>query len=303
MPRNDNTLTVLRSGEASLDEQSRYDSVVQPPEVLYLELIKRALSFTLWPEPPMPVETFNYLRPAHIRWPLQLASSILKRTRLQLVRIPDATEEERDEGKTWPGYADTMIGRKRLDDIQLCVETVLREKIPGDLIEAGVWRGGASIFMRAVLAAHGVFDRRVYVADSFEGLPEPDDAKYPADRGDTLHIHPYLAVSQEEVGRNFARYGLLDDQVVFLKGWFKDTLPSAPIERLAIMRLDGDMYESTMDGLTSLYPKLSPGGFCIIDDYALDGCRMAVDDFRRAHAISSELHAVDWTGRHWRKEG
>ena len=91
MPRNDNTLTVLRSGEASLDEQSRYDSVVQPPEVLYLELIKRALSFTLWPEPPMPVETFNYLRPAHIRWPLQLASSILKRTRLQLVRIPDAT--------------------------------------------------------------------------------------------------------------------------------------------------------------------------------------------------------------------
>ncbi len=274
----------------------------QPPEVLYLELLKRALSFTLWPEPPVPVEKFNYLRTAPLRWVLHLASAILKLRRLQLVRIPKATREEREEGKTWPGYADTMIGLKRLDNIQFCVETALREGIRGDLIETGVWRGGASIFMRAILAAHGIPDRKVYVADSFEGLPRPDEAKYPEDRGDRLHIHPYLAVSQDQVARNFARYGLLDDQVVFLKGWFKDTLPSAPIERLAVMRLDGDMYESTMDSLSNLYPKLSPGGFCIIDDYVLEGCRKAVDDFRRLHAISSELHVVDWTGRYWRKE-
>jgi len=67
------------------------------------------------------------------------------------------------------------------------------------------------------------------------------------------------------------------------------------------MRLDGDMYESTMDGLVNLYPKLAPGGFCIIDDYALDGCRKAVADYRAAHGISEEMHTIDWTGVYWRK--
>jgi O-methyltransferase len=90
--------------------------------------------------------------------------------------------------------------------------------------------------------------------------------------------------------------------VVFLKGWFKDTLPTAPIERLAVLRLDGDMYSSTIEALTSLYPKLSPGGFCIIDDYgAIAGCKQAVDDFRREQGITAELQPVDWTGRYWRK--
>jgi predicted O-methyltransferase YrrM len=86
---------------------------------------------------------------------------------------------------------------------------------------------------------------------------------------------PFLAVSREDVERNFAKYGLLDDRVVFLQGWFKDTLPSAPIGKIALLRLDGDMYESTMDALQNLYPKLSPGGYCIIDDF-FGPCRLAV---------------------------
>lgn len=121
-----------------------------------------------------------------------------------------------------------MIGLLRLDNLQACVETMLREGTEGDFIETGVWRGGACIFMRGILAAYGVTNRKVYLADSFAGLPTPDADKYPADQGDAHHIFDFLRVSQEQVQANFQRYGLWDDQVVFLKGWFKDTLPHAP---------------------------------------------------------------------------
>src|SRR5882724_2741313 len=97
-------------------------------------------------------------------------------------------------GEDWPAMGDTMVGRKRLDSVQGCVEQVLAENIPGDLIETGVWRGGTTIFMRALLAAHGVTDRYVYVADSFAGLPPPDAEKYPQDAAMTLHQAPFLAV-------------------------------------------------------------------------------------------------------------
>jgi hypothetical protein len=210
--------------------------------------------------------------------------------------------ELRSEGADWPRNAHTMIGLRRLDNLQYCVEDVLANNVPGDLIETGVWRGGASILMRAVLKAHGVTDRRVWVADSFEGLPEPDPERYPHDDGDRHHEYTYLAVSLDEVRGNFERYGLLDEQVVFLKGWFRDTLPSAPIERLAVLRLDGDMYESTWDGLQHLYPKLSRGGYIIVDDYkVVPGCREAVETYRRLHQIANEIHEIDWAGVYWKK--
>jgi O-methyltransferase len=272
------------------------------PEDLYLDLMKKTLTFTLWPEPPIPIETFNDQRPPLKRMFVSAVSRILKFEQLQLVKQRGVTTEDKQAGRIWPGYADTMIGLKRLDNLQSCVETVIREKVAGDLIEAGVWRGGACIFMRAILAAWAIEDRKVYVADSFEGLPKPDVERFPADQGDKHHTHSFLAVSQDEVENNFRRFGLLDDQVVFLKGWFKDTLPNAPIKKLAILRLDGDMYGSTMDALRNLYPKLSPGGFCIIDDYALEGCRKAVDDFRAEQNIQAEIQAVDWSCFYWRKE-
>src|SRR5205814_3171431 len=148
----------------------------------------------------------------------------------------------------------------------------------------------------------GVTDRCVWVADSFEGLPPPDTGKYPHDAGDSLHEARELAVSLDEVKANFERYGLLDDQVRFLKGWFRDTLPAAPIERLAVLRLDGDLYESTMDALVNLYPKLSPGGYCIIDDYGLiEACRRAVGDYRARHGIGEPIHIVDGTAVYWQR--
>ncbi|MCX7153222.1 MAG: class I SAM-dependent methyltransferase, partial [Proteobacteria bacterium] len=104
-----------------------------------------------------------------------------------------------------------------------------------------------------------------------------------------------------QVQANFAKYDLHDDQVRFLKGWFKDTLPAAPIAQLAVLRLDGDMYESTMDALNALYHKVSPGGFVIIDDYILPKCRAAIGDFRRAKGISETIIDIDGAGVYWRK--
>ena len=269
------------------------------PEQRYLHLLKRALAFMLWPEPPVPLELFNSRRGPVERYVVSAIAGLLRIRRLHLVKDTAPTEQQRRDGEIWPSYADTMIGLTRLDNLQYCVETVLKDGIPGDVIETGAWRGGACIFMRGIFAAYGVRDRKVYVADSFQGLPRAEALQ---DAGDTHHTHPFLAVSQAQVEANFRRYGLLDDQVVFLKGWFKDTLPKAPIDRLAVLRLDGDMYASTMDALNALYPKLSPGGFCIIDDYGVvDSCKQAVTDFRAAHGITADLQVIDGSGRYWRK--
>ena len=210
---------------------------------------------------------------------------------------------QRVNGRDWPAQAHTMIGIHRLDNLHFCVEDVLARGVPGDLMETGVWRGGATILMRAVLKVNGVTDRRVWVADSFEGLPPPDPAKYPLDEKLVLNQFKELAVSLEEVQRNFGRYNLLDDQVRFLKGWFRDSLPGAPVERLAVLRLDGDLYESTMDTLVHMYPKLSVGGYAIIDDYGtLIPCRRAVDDYRAQRGIEEPILPIDGHGVFWRKE-
>jgi len=206
-------------------------------------------------------------------------------------------EADRDEGKDWPLIGYTMVGRKRLDNVQQCVETVIKDGIEGDLVETGVWRGGTVIFMRALLKALGDEDRRVWVADSFEGLPAPAGA------GDGMDLSTvdYLKVTQETVQKNFERFGLLDERVKFLKGWFCDTLPSAPIEKISVLRLDGDMYSSTMDALTSLFHKVSPGGFVIVDDYSSwESCRRAVHDFLDKKGLKPDIKKIDWTGAYWR---
>ncbi|MBI3649999.1 MAG: class I SAM-dependent methyltransferase [Acidobacteria bacterium] len=211
-------------------------------------------------------------------------------------------EAKRLEGRDWPTYAHTMIGMKRLNNLQFCVEEMLARGVPGDLIETGVWRGGATIFMRAILKAYAVKDRFVWVADSFQGLPTPNSEKYPADAADRHHEFKELAVPLDQVKSNFAKYDLLDDQVRFLEGWFRDTLPNAPVEQLALIRLDGDMYESTMEALVHLYPKLSSGGYLIVDDYgAIPNCRRAVDDYRKTQGISNEIRQIDWTGIYWQR--
>lgn len=206
------------------------------------------------------------------------------------------------------GDAVTMVPRRRLDHLQQCIETVLRLGIPGDLLEAGVWRGGGTILMRAVLAAHGAPGRQVWVADSFEGLPAPDAARHPREAqafaGPVMRdAMRRLAVGLDEVRANFRRFGLLDDQVRFLPGWFQDTLRDAPIERLAVLRIDCDFHDSTLQVLEALYDRVSPGGFVIVDDYGEDAwthCREAVDGFRRRRGIVAPLEHIDASCVCWR---
>jgi O-methyltransferase len=271
------------------------------PQELYLDLMKQCLTYFVWGEAMQPLKASDIRSPFWRRlFPLLMRR--ISRTNILLLREVKFDPVVRADGLDHPLLAHTMIGLKRLDNIQVCIENVLRNGVPGDLIETGVWRGGATIFMRAALKAYQVEDRRVWVADSFEGLPLPNPDKYPADKGDKHYAMSHLAVSLDQVKANFAKYGLLDDQVCFLKGWFKNTLPQAPIERLALMRLDGDMYESTMDALTHLYPKLSVGGYVIIDDYGyIDSCRQAVHDFRQAQQIRDEIKQIDWSGVYWQR--
>jgi O-methyltransferase len=200
-------------------------------------------------------------------------------------------------------FSHTMVGRKRLQNISQCLDIVRLDRVPGDLAETGAWRGGACIFMRGYLTAWDMRDRTVWVADSFEGLPIP---AVPQDSGHDFSAGPMpiLAVSLEEVQENFRRYGLLDEQVQFLKGWFRDTLPAAPIDQLALLRLDGDLYESTMDALNALYHKVVTGGFVIVDDYGdFEPCRRAVEEFRGRHGITEPIVSIDWTGSYWRRGG
>ena len=262
----------------------------------YLDLLKRAVTHTLYSRTDVgPMVGRNQVTRALLR--------AADRRGLLLLRAVEDPEGQREEGRDWPLFGQTMVGLKRLDNLQFCVEDVIGRGVPGDLIETGVWRGGATIFMRGILEAHGVRDRTVWVADSFAGLPRADTERYPVDASGPLwHLAHRLAISIEEVRGNFERYGLLDDQVRFLKGWFKDTLHTVPDPQWAVIRLDGDMYGSTMEALSALYPNLTPGGYVIVDDYsAIEVCRRAVDDYRQGNGIEDPIQRIDWTGVYWQR--
>ena len=276
---------------------------------LYLDLMKRCLTDSIYIKDPLSHFVFYKNKPDASLWKRALITALerfLAAKKIQLVEAYSRRSFEeisiaRKGGTDWPPRAHTMIGLKRLDNLQFCIESVIKDDVPGDFIETGVWRGGACIFMRAILKAYGDNTRTVWLADSFAGLPPPNAADYPADEGDLLYTHEVLAVSRDQVEDNFRRYGLLDDHVKFLVGWFKDTLPTAPLSRLAVLRLDGDLYESTAQALNALYDKLSPGGYVIVDDYQLAPCARAIQDFRNARGINDEMHDIDGMGVFWRR--
>lgn len=298
---------------------------------LYLDLLKRALINVLYYESSQPLWVYG---PEH------------------KFRLCDGFElENRVVGEDMPGNAMTMVGWKRLSNVQQCVESVLDGGVRGDLVETGACKGGTCIFMRGVLKALGSTDRKVYVCDTFHPPDPPPqfalrillgiilyvvasvpnrswkrslcktlqklDPNFPTieDPSDemvdlaisivkSIMFLPYAARVEKSldcVQSNFARFGLLDDQVVFLKGWFSDTLPDAGIDNIAVLRLDGDTYESTMDALEHLYAKVSDGGYCIIDDYwSFDDCKRAVDEYRANHGIRSELVRIDGLSCYWK---
>lgn len=275
---------------------------------LYSDLLKKVLSASIYDESLWAVAKMdkrnwrdekNYFKLVKNHIKHGIISWLDRRSYLLVKRIPfDA--KSREMGRDWPNLMGlTMVGTCRLNNVQACIEDVLKNNVPGDFIETGAWRGGVTIFMRALLKVHGVTDRTVWVADSFEGLPPSSSELNEWDLSQT----EYLKVSLEKVQSNFSKFGLLDDQVKFLKGWFCDTLPTAPIEKLAILRLDGDLYRSTTDALVNLYPKVSKGGYIIVDDYlSWPTCKQAVTDYLRANNIKADIKAIDDDGVYWKCE-
>lgn len=275
------------------------------PENAYLELLKRSILNEIYLDDELRLlylrdclngdDTFDYAVYHDIRTTRPDDYEDLQASR-QIGRFPKRNIH-------LSGFSHTMIGRKRLDNVHKCLEHIRKENIPGDLMECGVWRGGACIFMAGYLKIWNMTDRKVILADSFDGLPAPTHEK-------ELKIDlskekfPELAVSQETVEENFRLYDLLDENIVFLKGWFKDTLMDTPAESLALLRLDGDYYESTLDGLTHLYDKVVPGGAVIIDDYGLiTECKDAVHDFFFQRSQSApEVTPIDLSGVFWIKD-
>ena len=230
---------------------------------------------------------------------------LASRSHLLVSKVNRLSESEirhnRENGLDWPPFAFTMVGLKRLDNLEALIREVVKNGIEGDLLEAGSWRGGSAIFMQAMLELLGVDNRKLWVCDSFEGLPPPSPEKYPEDHGDIHHTFSILAVSEQSVRSNFKRFNLLGNNVQFVKGYFKDTLPLLDINKLSLLRLDGDMYESNMDTLEPLYNKVSAGGFIVIDDYGLPPCKKAVEVFRKQNNIEDEIVDIDGTAVYWRK--
>ncbi|MDD5544352.1 MAG: macrocin O-methyltransferase [Acidobacteriia bacterium] len=268
-----------------------------------LDLLKSILTAELYDESfwvrmyPDTIPVTNPLKKVILR---RIVSALeQRRYRVLLPVEPDKQlRERRNLGRDQPFFGFTMVGRKRLDNFEYCIRTAITESIEGSIVECGVWRGGASILAKAVLEDLKS-NKELWLCDSFEGLPPPQCEQ---DRGyDFTPWNDYLGVSQDIVRRNFQLFGLLDERVKFLKGFFGETLRGAPIEKICVLRLDGDLYESTWQCLESLYPKVAPQGFIIIDDYkTLEPCRQAVHDYIRRENLRPEIRQIDGMGVYWR---
>jgi hypothetical protein len=273
-----------------MSERSR---PLPPMADAYLDLMERVLAGVIIEDPPILTEEYK----GFYRY---VAKSMGAPIEPDDDNIAQYRYPWREEGMDTPSLALTMIGIKRLHNFRTLILKAIEDGVGGDILEAGVWRGGASILARAILRAVGDTTRRVILADSFEGLPPPDPA-FPLDASSNLHEHRELAISLQTVQTNFAKFDLLDDRVVFLKGWFRDTMLTAPVTNLAVLRLDGDMYESTLDPLTHLFDKVSPGGWVIVDDYFLAPCKAAVSDFLGTRGLKPEIIPIDRMGVFFQK--
>lgn len=213
--------------------------------------------------------------------------------------------ERRRAGRDWPLFGYTMTGDLRVEALRKVIEDALKNNVVGDFIELGVWRGGTSIMAAAVFKAYKQTNRKVWVCDSFEGLPEAAEGL--ADKNYWSQMS-YLKVSKEQVMHNFQKYGLLNDNIQFVKGFFFDSLPKLRHQqlhsgwKLSILRLDGDMYESCLDSIFNLYEFLSVGGYVIIDDWNIPECNEAINEFLRTHSLVPNIVRIDKSAVYWKKE-
>ena len=263
----------------------------------YLDLLKR---FIIRYEFDEEIVEYRELRvTSKYRRILKLLTKLLPKDIFVLEMGKKRSISERLEGKDWPVTAESMIGLKRMNQLHEALRSVEREDIPGDIVETGVWRGGALIFAASFLEIHGIEKRKIYGCDSFEGLPEPSSS-YPVDFGDSHYKYSYLSVSIDQVKKNLEKYNIDMNLVTLVKGWFSDTLHEIETEEIAILRLDGDMYSSTIEALDALFHKVVPGGYVIIDDFSLKGANQAVIDFLERNNLKVKIERIDDASAYFR---
>jgi len=275
-------------------------SGTKTPPAPYLELLKVVLT-DFYPDERLEYIPLPLLQETGKIKFLQLVDRAFRSRNFAITKVKRIQPDIRRHGYDWPAQACTMIGIERLNNIEQCIRTIQEQEVKGDLVEAGVWRGGAIMFMKAVLNELGMKDRIVWAADSFRGLPKPEKLRQ-KDASSSLFHERILQVSLEEVKQNFRRFNLLDEGIRFLQGEFAETLPTVNIQQIALLRLDADMYHSTRCALFHLYPKVTRGGFVIVDDYnAFAECKQAVDEYRMNHGISDLMIELDKEAICWQK--
>jgi O-methyltransferase len=202
----------------------------------------------------------------------------------------------------------TMTSPERVYAILEAVRYVIKRNLPGSIVECGVWRGGTMMAVAHLLQMHEVFDRDLYLFDTFEGMPPPADidVDFRGRKAKRMFASKKLSedssnwcyASLAEVQSNLGAIGYPENRIHFVAGKVEDTIPTNAPEKISILRLDTDWYESTKHELIHLYPRLANGGVLIIDDYGhWHGARRAVDEFLAENKLSVFLNRIDYSGR------
>ena len=201
----------------------------------------------------------------------------------------------------------TMTSPERICALAQAVRYVVRHDIPGDIVECGVWRGGSMMAVARVLLQLGDVGRHLYLFDTFEGMTAPTEkdvlnsgtsaADLLAKEKKEVATFRWCYSSIDEVRQNLYRTGYNSDKVHFIKGRVEDTIPGEAPRLISLLRLDTDWYESTRHELVHLFPRLSPGGVLILDDYGWwKGARQATDEYLEQHNLRLLLNRIDATG-------
>jgi O-methyltransferase len=202
----------------------------------------------------------------------------------------------------------TRTSPERIFALCEAVSYIAAGEVPGDIVECGVWRGGSMMAAARTLSRLGDRGRHLYLFDTFEGMTPPgeQDVSFEGARAadlleasrkeDSYSLWCYSRL--EEVKRVFDGIDYDGDQIHFVKGRVEETLPEHAPERIALLRLDTDWYESTRHELVHLFPRIVPGGVIIVDDYGhWRGARQAVDEYFQEQGIKLLLNRIDYTGR------
>lgn len=245
----------------------------------------------------------------------QVVRALLRRTGYDLVRYPPPEEpefpvdfDEATKRTIRAVRAFTMTSDERIFALCEAVRHVARHGIPGDIVECGVWRGGSMMAAARTLMEAGETSRRLYLFDTFAGMPPPSGhdrchdqrraEELLADADPSVEDSIWCVASLDDVQQAMSSVGYPHENVRYVQGRVEETVPAQAPERIALLRLDTDWYESTKHELEHLMPRMSPGAVVIIDDYGWwQGARKAVDEYWREASLNVMLHRVDHTAR------